>query len=338
MPSIDDTIATPTIGVQLVLLVVTIGLTDKRKKRMNIRDLKYLLAVTKFRNFTAAANYCHVSQPTLSGQIKKLEETLGVQLFERTNKKVIPTTVGKQIAVSATRVLNEVEQIKAIAESSSDPLSGRFRLGAFPTLASYIFPAIVQPIKSAMPNLKLVLIEEKTAILIKQLQQGDIDAALLALPVHNDLFSSQKLFEDYFCLAVHKGHELSSLTAIDQNAILNRRLLLLEEGHCMRDQALDICSLTGTTEEADIRATSLETLRQMVRAGTGITLMPEIAVQHGGADICYIPFKSPRPKRTIALFWRKTLAKTSVIEELVKIIKNPSDRQVMKPPYNKNQG
>ncbi len=290
---------------------------------MNIRDLKYLVAVAKLRNFTSAADHCYVSQPTLSGQIKKLEETLGVQLFERTNKKVIPTAVGKQITLSAIQILSEVDHIKAIAESSKDPLSGRFRLGAFPTLASYIFPAMVQPIKVRMPNLKLILLEEKTAILTQQLAQGDIDAALLALPIDNDLFSNQILFDDYFCLAVPEGHELSNLLQIDQSSILNRRLLLLEEGHCLRDQALDVCSITGTTEETDIRATSLETLRQMVRAGTGITLMPEIAIRKNDG-ICYIPFKSPRPKRTIGLVWRKTLAKTGVIEELIKIIQKPA--------------
>ncbi len=287
---------------------------------MNIRDLKYLVAVARLRNFTMAADHCYVSQPTLSGQIKKLEETLGVQLFERTNKRVIPTAVGTRVVSAAIRLLNEVERIKEIAESAIDPLSGNFRFGAFPTLATYIFPYLVTPIKAKMPNLKLILVEEKTDMLLDKLVKGDIDAALLALPLQNDLLASRKLFEDRYFLAVQKGHELSTLSEVDQAALHNRRLLLLEEGHCMRDQALDICSLAGITEEADIRATGLETLRQMVRAGTGITLMPEIALTTDDEEICYIPFKAPEPKRTIGLVWRKTIPKGAVIEQLTRII------------------
>ncbi len=287
---------------------------------MNIRDLKYLVAVARLRNFTMAANHCYVSQPTLSGQIKKLEETLGVQLFERTNKRVIPTAVGTRIVNGAIHILKEVDRIREIAESAIDPLSGNFRFGAFPTLATYIFPYLVNPIKARMPNLKLILVEEKTDMLLDKLVKGDIDAALLALPLQNDLLVSRKLFEDRYFLAVQKGHDLSSLAEVDQTALHNRRLLLLEEGHCMRDQALDICSLAGITEEADIRATGLETLRQMVRAGTGITLMPEIALTSDDEEICYIPFKAPEPKRTIGLVWRKTMPKDAVIEHLSKII------------------
>lgn len=287
---------------------------------MNIRDLKYLVAVAKLRNFTKAAAQCFVSQPTLSGQIKKLEETLGIQLFERTNKRVIPTASGMQIVAAATRILGEVQRIENIAESSIDPLSGNFRFGAFPTLASYIFPSLVTPIKNKMPNLKLILVEDKTDVLIDKLQVGEIDAALLALPLQNDYFYTQELFEDHYFLAVQKDHQLASLSQVEQSQLLNRRLLLLEEGHCMRDQALEICSLAGITEDADIRATSLETLRQMVRAGTGITLIPEIALTHNDDELCYIPFKAPQPKRTIGLVWRKTLNKEAIIEVLKNII------------------
>jgi len=286
---------------------------------MNIRDLKYLVAVAKYRNFTLASEHCCVTQPTLSGQIKKLEENLGVQIFERTNKKVLPTAVGELIIASAQRVLSEANHINDIAEAAKDPLSGSFRLGAFPTLATYIFPMLVNPIKAGMPNLKLILLEEKTDDLIKKLEQGEIDCALLALPVHNDLFYSQKLFDDDYLLAVNKAHELANLSEVDQSALQNRRLLLLEEGHCMRDQALDICGLVGASEEADFRATGLETLRQMVKVGAGVTLIPEIACIKNDPEISYIPFAAPRPKRTIGIVWRKTLFKTSVIEELIKI-------------------
>jgi len=287
---------------------------------MNIRDLKYVIAVAELRSFSLAAEQCYVSQPTLSSQIKKLEGELGVQLFERLNKRVIPTPVGEEIILSATRVIQEVDRINDIAEASKDPLSGRFRLGAFPTLATYVFPKIVKPIRGCMPNLKLILIEDKTASLIKKLNSGEIDAALLALPTPNDLFNTKELFDDYFRLAVHDKHELAGLSEVDQASLLDINLLLLEEGHCFRDQALEVCSLIGANEEADFRATGLETLRQMVSAGTGITLMPEIAITDNDDDICYIPFKAPCPKRTIGLVWRKTLVKTRVIDELINII------------------
>jgi len=289
---------------------------------MNIRDFKYLLAIVEFGSFSQAARQCHVSQPTLSGQVKKLEERLGVRIFERTPKQIILTAVGEQIMASAMNIIMEVERIDALAEASIEPLSGRFRLGAFPTLASYFFPGIVKPIKSRMPRLKLILVEEKTASLISKLESGEIDAALLALPVMGEQFSIQVLFDDYFRLAVKSDHTLAKQTEIDQASLLSKDLLLLEEGHCLRDQALAVCNLKGTNEEQDFRATSLETLRLMVKAGTGITLMPEIALtkSQDEDDICYIPFKEPRPKRTIGLVWRKTLVKHAVVEALIKIL------------------
>lgn len=286
---------------------------------MNIRDLKYVIAVAELHSFSLAAKRCYVTQPTLSSQIKKLEIELGVPLFERLNKRVILTAVGEKIVLSAMRVIQEVEYIKDISESEKDPLSGRFRLGAFPTLATYIFPKIIKPIKTTMPNLKLILIEDKTVNLIEQLNSGDIDAALLALPVSNDSFNTQELFDDYFRLAVHENHKLAGMTEVDHASLQGINLLLLEEGHCFRDQALEVCNLIGANEEHDFRATGLETLRQMIKAETGITLMPEIAISTDEEDICYIPFKEPRPKRTIGLVWRKTLVKTKVIDELIKI-------------------
>ncbi len=294
---------------------------------MNIRDLKYLLAINETGSFSKAAKLCFVSQPTLSGQVKKLEESLGVMVFERTSKQIILTAVGEQILASARKIIAEVERIDALAEAAIDPLSGRFRLGAFPTLAPYLFPTLVRPITASMPNLKLILIEEKTDTLINKLKSGEIDAALLALPVADEQFNVTELFDDYFRLAVKKDNKLAELVEIGQSALMSEGLLLLEEGHCLREQALDVCSLLGTNEEQDFRATSLETLRLMVKAGTGITLMPEIAIgadldrnlYRDKDDIFYIPFKEPRPKRTIALVWRKTLVKSAVVDELKRI-------------------
>lgn len=280
---------------------------------MNLRDLHYLVAVDDLRNFSQAAEQCHISQPTLSNQIKKLEDTLGVAVFERTNKRVMPTEAGEAIIQCARRITQEVEHMKALADAASDPLAGPFRLGAFPTLAPYIFPDIVPAIKATLPRLRLILMEEKTAVLLERLRKGELDAVLLALPIDNDALVSEPLFEDRFMLAVPSEHPLAGQGAVTQAALANHKLLLLEEGHCLRDQALEVCHLSGVEEEG-FRATGLETLRQMVKAGTGITFMPEIAVRHGEEGICYLPFVEPAPTRLIGLVWRKTTARKQVME------------------------
>ncbi len=284
---------------------------------MNIRDLRYFLAVADLEHFRLAAEKCHVSQPTLSGQIKKMEQSLGVLLFERTNRRVMLTEAGSHIATYARRVLQEVEAIQEVAESFRDPLAGKFRLGAFPTLSTYVFPKIVPGVREVMPDLRLILIEEKTDSLLEKLKHGDLDAALLALPVHDDFLVSHKLFDDDFYLAVHPDHELTKYDRVDQKLLKNHRLLLLEEGHCLRDQSLEVCQLHGIAEEQDFKATGLETLRQMVKAGTGITFMPKIAMQEKETGIRYLPFKPPAPSRTIGLVWRKTTFRQQAMNQLI---------------------
>jgi len=288
---------------------------------MNLRAISYIVAVADLRNFSQAAEQCYVSQPTLSAQIKKLEESLGIKIFERNNKRVMITEAGKDIIQSASRVLREIETIKEIAESASNPFAGTFRLGAFPTLSTYIFPGIVPQIKKLMPDLRLVLIEEKTAILMEMLHKGEIDAALFAMPVHENFFEMKILFDDQFFLACPPDHPLVKKSEIAVEELAKYRLLLLEEGHCLRDNALEICQQHNIPEEQAFRATGLETLRQMVKAGTGITLMPEIAISNAEKGIHYIPFKSPTPHRTIGLFFRKTSAKKEIIQIVEGILK-----------------
>lgn len=286
---------------------------------MNFRDLKYFLAIAELEHFGKAAEHCNVSQPTLSGQIKKLEESLGVLLFERTNRRVKLTEAGNQIAMSAKRIISEMNVLQEMANSFKDPISGKFRLGAFPTVSTYIFPKIVPKINKIMPKLRLILIEEKTTSLIEKLRNGDIDAALLALPIQDDFFMSHKLFDDEFFLAVPTNHALSKYDRIDQKILQHYPLLLLEEGHCLRDQALELCQLHNIAEEQDFKATGIETLRQMVKAGTGITLMPNIAVQKNEKGIHYVAFKAPVPSRTIGLVWRKTTTREQTISHLIKL-------------------
>lgn len=287
---------------------------------MNLRDLHYLVAVADLRSFIQAADQCCISQPTLSTQIKKMEESLGVQIFERTNKKVLPTESGKLIIESARSILMEIDHIKELAEISQNPLVGNFRLGAFPTLSTYIFPGLVTKIRQTMPGLRLILIEEKTHALISQLKEGHIDAALLALPIEEDFLEVRELFTDEFKLAVAGDNPLAAMTTIKQSDLQDQQLLLLDEGHCLRGQALQVCQLIHAEEQQDVRATSLETLRQMVRAGTGITFMPNIAIHEPEEGISYIPFADPAPKRTIALAWRKTSARTELLERLIKLL------------------
>lgn len=251
----------------------------------------------------------------MSTQIEKLEDELGIQIFERTNKKVLPTELGEQIVASARRILKEQDNIKELAATAQDPLAGNLRFGAFPTLATYLFPPLVPLIKRNLPRIRLILVEEKTEQLLQQLRSGQMDCALLALPIYEDFLESQALFDDEFLLAVADGHPLAAKPQVEQDDLNGEHLLLLDEGHCLRGHALQICQTVGADEEQDLRATSLETLRQMVHAGTGITFMPRIAVREE-PGICYLPFAEPAPSRTIGMVWRKTSARGELIQRL----------------------
>jgi LysR family hydrogen peroxide-inducible transcriptional activator len=286
---------------------------------MNLRDLRYLVTVADLKNFSQAAEACFVSQPTLSMQIKKLEDELGVTLFERSNRSVRLTEPGERILEASRRILGEVDLIKTIAGSSRDPLAGSFRLGAFPTLASYVFPRLVPEISRGLPKLKLLLVEEKTDVLVERLKAGQCDAALLALPVNDPPLVAMKIFEDPFLLALPASHPWADHAQIDPAELRQVKLLLLDEGHCLRDQALDVCYQHGGHEEADFRATSLETLRMMVKAGSGLTLMPRIAARLDDPEIRYLPFSEPAPRRIIGLVWRKTSARQILTDRIVEM-------------------
>lgn len=288
---------------------------------MNIKDLQYLVAVADLKHFGRAAQACNISQPTLSMQLKKLEEYLGVALFERTNKRVFVTQAGQQIVARARHVLQGVKEIRELAKAASSPFAGEFRLGAFPTLAPYFLPQVVPAIHTELPELKLLLVEEKTATLLEQLKNGTLDAALIALPLHDDMLESAKITEDPFLLAVSQSHRLAGRKTVTAADIRSEQLLLLEDGHCLREQALEVCSIMGLGEQQEFRATSLETLRQMVVAGVGITLIPQMARREGDG-LVYIPFAGSIPSRTIGLVWRKTSARKTCIEALAGIIEN----------------
>lgn len=288
---------------------------------MNVRALQYFVKLADLRHFSKAAEACFVSQPTLSTQIRKLEEELGVQLVERAPRKVMLTPVGADIAERARGVLNEIEQIRVVARRNTNPAEGTLRLGIFPTLAPYLLPHVIPSIRKKFPKLKLQLSEEKTDDILKMLHRGELDAALLALPIDDDGMRVAPLFKEPFVLAVPGDHPLARKKSVTTEDLRGSELLLLEEGHCMRDHALEVCSLAGASERVDFHATSMETLRQMVAADVGITLMPLLSVKPPIAEtgnLVFVPFASPAPNRTIAMVWRNTSALSEYFESLAK--------------------
>lgn len=286
---------------------------------MNLRDLRYFIALADTRHFGRAAEQCFVSQPTLSTQIKKLEDELGVPLFERAPRNILLTPAGEQILRYAKLALSNVSQMQDIAKHTQDPEAASIRLGIFPTLAPYLLPHVIPNIRNRFPQLEMLLIEEKTEILIHQLREGKIDAAILAEPVTEPMFESMPLFTEPFVLALPDKHPLSKQRTLGLNELEQQHLLLLEEGHCMRDHALEACALSGASEKEGFRATSLETLRQMVAAGVGITLLPMLAVKPPvprSPHIKLLPFTKPAPTRKIALFWRRSSVREPFLKEL----------------------
>ena len=286
---------------------------------MNLRDLRYFIALAETRHFGRAAEACFVSQPTLSTQLKKLEEELGVALFERAPRNILLTPAGEQILRHAKLALSHVGTMQEIAKHTKDPESASIRLGIFPTLAPYLLPHVVPKLRKRFPHLELLLIEEKTEILIHQLRDGLIDAAILAEPLTEEQFESMHLFTEPFVLALPEKHPLSKQLTLGMGELEQQHLLLLEDGHCLRDQALAVCALSGASEKEGFRATSLETLRQMVAAGVGITLLPMLAVKPPVPKSPYIrllPFRNPAPTRRIALFWRKSSVRGAFLRDL----------------------
>jgi LysR family hydrogen peroxide-inducible transcriptional activator len=278
---------------------------------MNLRDLKYLVALADLRHFGKAADACFVSQPTLSTQIRKLEDELGVALVERAPRKVMLTAAGQDVVQRARRIVAEVDEMKEAARRSMDPESGSLRLGVFPTLGPYLLPHVVPQLRERFPQLELLLVEEKSDVLLQRLREGKLDAALLAMPLHDDQLHAQLLFEEPFFFAAPRNHALAAKKRLSMAQLSDETLLLLEDGHCLRDQALDVCRLAGAHEKSGFRATSLETLRQMVAAGVGVTLLPALSVHEPIAqspNIQLVPFRDPPPSRQIALVWRKSSA------------------------------
>lgn len=297
---------------------------------MNLRDLEYLVALHEQRHFGRAAAACFVSQPTLSTQVRKLEAELGVELIERSSRSVIFTAVGEAVVGRARRILAETEDIRALARQARKPHAGTIRLGMFPTLGPYLLPHVVSELHARFPGLEILLVEEKTAVLLEELRSGAIDAAAVALPVLDETLHVEPLFREDFVLAAPVGDPVAAGEGLlDPDAIAGEDLLLLTEGHCLREQALSVCAETGATEHAGFRATSLETLRYMVAAGVGATLLPELAVAPPvtpNPGIVLRRFAEPSPHRDIALLWRRTSVYRELLPEVAEVLRSlPED-------------
>jgi LysR family hydrogen peroxide-inducible transcriptional activator len=293
---------------------------------MNLRDLKYIIAVAETRHFGKAAQQCFVSQPTLSGQIKKLEDELGITIFERSNRSVEITPVGEAILNHARQIMEQADVISQLARAQQDPLAGALRIGAIPTLSPYLMPLILAPLKKRHPQMKLVLSEEMTDTLLQRLHNHEIDAALLATPAEEPDLESLPLFDEPFWVAYPSSHPFYTRQSITRRDLDNENLLLLSEGHCLATQAMEVCRIKerqSQGEMSDLRAASLETLIQLVKADFGITLIPALAMRGSwatGSGIVAQPLKIAGASRRITLVYRRSFPRPAALLAFADII------------------
>lgn len=275
----------------------------------SVKQLKYLCAVAEHRHFSKAAAACHVTQSTLSAGIQDLESKLSVVVFERNKKTVLITPLGEKLLHQARIILGDVENFVSLARANEGVLAGEIRLGVIPTIGPFILPAILSNLRRNYPKLKLYLKEELSAQLLLQLQQGHLDLIMLAFPFALPDMETVNLFKDEFLLCLSPGHKLEKQKQVKQQQLRGESLLLLEEGHCLRDHALEACKLQSTDTDLVYQGTSLHTLVQMVANGLGITLLPEMAVTAnvlGDTNLQLKHFSSENVCREIGMAWRKS--------------------------------
>ncbi|HYD16288.1 MAG TPA: LysR substrate-binding domain-containing protein [Hyphomicrobium sp.] len=290
--------------------------------QVTLKQLRYFDALARELHFGRAADACAVTQPALSMQIHEMEQNLGLALVERTRSGVQLTTKGQEIAARCSRILGDVRDLIAYAQHANSILAGTLRLGVIPSVAPYMLPPLLPLLREAYPDLELHVRETQTQLLTDELLEGKLDVLLLALPLKHPDLTNRKLFEDKFLLAVPKDRKLSGRVRATKELIEHERLLLLEEGHCLRDQALTYCSLQQVDTVNTFGASSLATIVEMVSASYGITLLPEMAigVEERGRDITLVRFVEPEPSRTIGLVWRSTSPRTQDFEELGRLV------------------
>jgi len=305
---------------------------------MTLTELRYIVAVARERHFGRAAQSCFVSQPTLSVAIKKLEEELGVVLFERGPGEVTVTPVGQRVVEQAQRVLEEASRVKDLAQSAKDPLAGPLRLGTIYTIGPYLLPKLVPILRRRAPTMQLLIQENYTHRLSEALKQGEVDAIVVAAPFSEAGVATRPLYDEPFLVALPHGHPLERKKHISADELARESLLLLGAGHCFRDQVLDLCSSVQRGPRGPIARTleggSLETIRQMVASGVGVTVLPSTSVAPGegsGADLIRVrPFTRPVPDRRVLLAWRKSFPRPQAIEALREAILECDLSQVTK--------
>ena len=285
---------------------------------LSLKDLSYLVALDELRHFGKAATACHVSQPTLSGQLKKLERQLGVTLIERGSKTVIFTYVGWEIAQRAKIMVLQAHELEELARASRAPLTGRLRLAIIPSLAPYLMAKTGAIVSAVLPELKIELHELETHELLRQLRSGDIDVGILVLPQAQAGLRSLSLWQEQLWLGVGHNHEWAQKTRVTSTQLSGTELILLKEGHCLADQAQQLCQIKSQSQA--FRGASLETLRYMVSTGHGATLVPQLSMEawrsHGDDKIVYIPITEPHQARELSFVARSGSAYWPCVEAL----------------------
>ncbi len=297
--------------------------------RMTLTELRYIVAVARERHFGRAAQACFVSQPTLSVGIKKIEEELGVSIFERGSNEITLTPVGEQIVAQAARTLDEANTIKSIAQQSGDPLGYPLRIGAIYTIGPYLLPSILPVMRETAPKMQLLIQESYTASLREQLKQGKLDVAILSLPFEEPGMVIQPLYDEPFQVAMPAGHEWERKAEIDPAALVEQPILLLGAGNCFRDQVLQVCpslarGATANGMQQTLEGSSLETIRYMVASGVGMTILPCTAASASREEnsmLRFRPFTQPQPKRRVALVYRKSFTRPEAVDALVSAIR-----------------
>ncbi len=297
---------------------------------MTLTELKYIVAVARERHFGKAAEACFVSQPTLSVAIRKLEDELGVVLFERGGGEIGITPIGLRVVAQAQRVLEESARLVELAREGHDPLDGPLRVGVIPTIGPYLLPHLVPTQIRLAPQMPLLLQENFTDRLLESLRQGEIDCAIVALPLPDNGFAQCELYDESFCVALPRKHPWAQRGTIAANELKNETMLLLGMGHCFRDQVLEVCpelsrySASSEGIQKTFEGSSLETIRHMVAAGIGITVLPRSALGMPGQEnqlLSYVPFSHPVPDRRVVLIWRKSFPRKAAIETLAQAIR-----------------
>jgi LysR family hydrogen peroxide-inducible transcriptional activator len=292
-------------------------------RQPTLKQLRYLAAVAEHGHFGNAARSCHVSQSTLSAGILELEDALNASLIERAHRQVILTPLGQDVVTRAADILTAVDDLQDLCEASSEPFTGKLRLGVIPTIAPFLLPALLKRLRREHPDFQLFIREDLSGRLVHDLQHGELDLLLLALPYPADNIESRHLYADEFLFACPGDHPLAGREKVAIADLAGQDLLLLEDGHCLRDHALEACKLREQELHIPYQATSLNTIVQMVANGIGATLLPRMALEAGileGTDVSVIPFRERDISRSIGLMWRRKTPRREAFARLGEFI------------------